>query len=37
VTFDHVKASCEFDASLRDLLDDAVEIIEIDLRTVVAH
>lgn len=37
VTFDHVKASCEFDASLRDLLNEALEIIEIDLRTVVAH
>jgi abortive infection bacteriophage resistance protein len=37
VTFDHVKASCQFDASLRDLFNEALEIIEIDLRTVVAH
>lgn len=36
VTFDHVKASCQFDASLRDLFNEALEIIEIDLRTVVA-
>ncbi len=37
VTFDRVKASCQFDASLRDLFYEALEIIEIDLRTVVAH
>ena len=37
VTFDHVKASCQFDASLRDLFNEALEIIEIDLRTVVAY
>jgi abortive infection bacteriophage resistance protein len=37
VTFNHVKASCQFDASLRDLLNEALEVIEIDLRTVVAH
>jgi abortive infection bacteriophage resistance protein len=37
VTFDHVKASCQFDACLRDLFNEALEIIEIDLRTVVAH
>jgi len=29
VTFDHVKASCQFDASLRDLFNEALEIIEI--------
>lgn len=37
VTFDLVKAACQFDANLSDLFNDALEVIEIDLRTVVAH
>lgn len=37
VEFDHIKASCLFDASLRDLFNEALEIIEIDLRTVVTN
>lgn len=37
VTFENVKASCQFDSCLRDLFNEALEIIEIDLRTVVAY
>lgn len=37
VTFDQVRNACNFDASLRDLCNEALEVIEIDLRTAVAH
>jgi len=36
-TFAQVKAAYEFDFALRDLLGDAMEIVEVDLRTAVAH
>ncbi|MFN7289767.1 MAG: Abi family protein [Pirellula sp.] len=37
VTFGHIQASCKFDAALRDLFNEALEVVEIDLRTVVAY
>ena len=36
-TFEHVKAAYDFDFALRDLLCEALEIVEIDLRTATAH
>lgn len=36
VTFEQVKHACQFDASLRDLFTEALELIEIDLRTATA-
>ena len=36
-TFDQVRQSYEFDRALRDLLTEALEIIELDVRTTVAH
>lgn len=37
VTFEHVKFAYRFDAELRDLFTEALELIEIDLCTSVAH
>jgi len=37
VTFDHVKHAHNFDVTLRDLFNEALEIIEVDLCTSVAH
>ncbi len=37
VTFEQVKSAYKFDAQLRDLFTDALELIEIDLCTSVAH
>lgn len=37
VTFDDVKGAYDFDIVLRDLLTEALEVIEIDVRTCVAH
>lgn len=37
VTFDQIRAAYDFDLTLRDLLTEALEIIEIDLRTCFAH
>lgn len=36
-TFDDVRGSYEFDRVLRDLLTDALEVVEVDLRTTVAY
>ena len=36
-TFEHVAGAYEFDLSLRDLLTEALETIEVDLRTAVAY
>lgn len=36
-TFEDVRASYEFDVSLRDLLTEALEVIEVDCRSVVAY
>ncbi len=36
-TFEQVHAAYEFDFHLRDLLNEALEIIEVDVRTVTAH
>ena len=37
VTFDDIKTAYEFDVRLRDLLNEALEVIEIDIRTSVAY
>ena len=37
VTFDDIKAAYEFDVRLRDLLNEALEVIEIDIRTCLTH
>jgi abortive infection bacteriophage resistance protein len=37
VSFDHIKHAYQFDASLRDLFTEGLELIEIDLRTSIAH
>lgn len=36
-TFDQIRATYEFDWTLRDLLTEAVEIVEVDIRTAVAY
>jgi len=36
-TFEQIRAVYEFDRSLRDLVTEALEIIELDVRTTVAH
>lgn len=36
-TFEQLKAAYDFDYALRDLLSEALEIVEVDLRTAVAH
>ncbi len=36
-TFEHIRETYEFDRSLRDLVTESLEIIELDLRTAVAH
>ena len=36
-TFEQVKASYQFDVSLRDLLTEALEVIEVDARSTIAH
>lgn len=36
-TFEQIRSAYEFDFSLRDLVSEALEVIEIDLRTTVAH
>jgi abortive infection bacteriophage resistance protein len=36
-TFEQVQGACVFDAILRDLFTEALELIEIDLRTVIAN
>ena len=37
VTFEQVQAACEFDRDLRDLVTEALEVVELDLRTAVAY
>jgi abortive infection bacteriophage resistance protein len=37
VTFDHVRRAYEFDWALRDLISDALEVIEIDIRAAIAQ
>jgi len=37
VTFEHIQAAYDFDVTLRDLFNEALELIEIDLCTSVAH
>jgi abortive infection bacteriophage resistance protein len=37
VTFEDLKAAYEFDVRLRDLLNEGLEVIEIDIRTCLAH
>lgn len=36
-TFEQIKASYQFDVSLRDLLTEALEVIEVDSRSTIAH
>lgn len=36
-TFDHVVAAYYFDLTLRDLLTEALEVVEVDLRAAIAH
>jgi len=36
-TFEQVRASYQFDVSLRDLLTEALEVIEVDARSTIAH
>jgi abortive infection bacteriophage resistance protein len=36
-TFDDIRSAYEFDFALRDLVSEALEVIEIDLRTTVVH
>lgn len=36
-TFEHLRAAYEFDQGLRDLVSEALEVIEVDLRTTIAH
>ncbi len=36
-TFDQIVAACQFDLTLRDLVTEALEVIEVDLRSAVAH
>ena len=36
-TFDHVRAAYEFDQGLRDLLAEALEVAEVDVRTAIAY
>jgi abortive infection bacteriophage resistance protein len=36
-TFEQIRAAYEFDLTIRDLLNEALEVIEIDLRTCTAH
>lgn len=36
-TFEQIRAAYEFDLAVRDLLNEALEVIEIDLRTCTAH
>ena len=36
-TFEHLRATYDFDFALRDLVSEALEVVEIDLRTTVAH
>lgn len=35
--FEHVQAACEFDRDLRDLVTEALEVVELDFRTAVAY
>lgn len=37
VTFEQVQAACEFDRDLSDLVTEALEIVELDVRTAVAY
>ena len=37
VTFELVQAACEFDRNLRDLVTEALEVVELDFRTAVAY
>ena len=36
VTFEQVQAACEFDRNIRDLVTEALEVVELDFRTAVA-
>ena len=36
-TFDQIRQAYEFDRTLRDLVTESLEVIELDLRTAVAH
>lgn len=36
-TFDHVRSAYDFDWTLRDLVTEALEVVEVDFRTAVAH
>jgi abortive infection bacteriophage resistance protein len=36
-TFEQIQAACEFDRVLRDLATEALEIVELDLRSVIAY
>jgi abortive infection bacteriophage resistance protein len=37
VTFEHVRAAYEFDRVLRDLVTEALEVVELDLRSTIAY
>ena len=37
VTFEQVQAACKFDRDLRDLVTEALEVVELDFRTAVAY
>lgn len=37
VSFDQLRQACQFDATLRDLFTEALELIEIDIRTTTAY
>ncbi len=37
VTFEQVEGACEFDRDLRDLVTEALEVVELDFRTAVAY
>lgn len=36
-TFNHIRAAYDFDFALRDLLSEALEMVEVDIRTAIAH
>ena len=36
-TFENIRAAYEFDWTLRDLVNEALEVVEVDVRTTVAH